>query len=122
MPTSIHFIEECICGNVLAQCRCPSPNKTVHLRNQCLCSFPGPLLPKFVEPWQVNLQKVAKENFKNFVALKNNGIWIANSTLEGFERAANIVVQLEQYCDKFTVPLSVKELRKILNSGGKVVD
>lgn len=36
-----HFIERCVCGNVLSQCRCASPDKESRTRpGPCRCSRP----------------------------------------------------------------------------------
>lgn len=113
MTNSIHFIEKCICGNTLAQCRCPSPNKTVHINNNCKCPSPGAELPKFAEPY-LSIKQLVVSDPRPLGLPMLSGKFISKTKLQGFERAANIVVQLEQYCDKFTVPLTVKELRKIL--------
>ena len=32
-----HFIKKCSCGTVVAQCRCPSPNKRVEIVTCCAC-------------------------------------------------------------------------------------
>lgn len=32
-----HFIRKCECGRVLAQCRCPDPNKRVDIISPCQC-------------------------------------------------------------------------------------
>jgi len=41
MTGSDHFVEYCECGNVLSQCRCPSPDKTRRVRvGKCECALP----------------------------------------------------------------------------------
>lgn len=67
--------------------------------------------PYSVEDWQVE----AFADLQNPVyKTVTHGKWVSNKTLEGFERAANIVTELENYVDKFYVPPSIKEIKKIL--------
>lgn len=36
-PVAEHFIRQCECGRVLAQCRCPAPDKRVDIVSPCQC-------------------------------------------------------------------------------------
>lgn len=76
-----------------------------------------PIGPYSIEDWQIEVNPDVPKDTMFFINSSNMGTMITNKTLEGFERVANIVIELEQYCDKYTVPLSVKELRKILSEG-----
>ena len=46
-----HFIEVCVCGNTLSQCRCPDPGKLKIRRSPCRCEEPGPGHTTAPGPW-----------------------------------------------------------------------
>jgi hypothetical protein len=48
---SDHFILKCTCGEIISQCRCPDPNKTVRVQNGCPKCKPHQKFGQQIQPY-----------------------------------------------------------------------